>query len=183
MTILEAGFDLLWEQAVLPLLGLFDTGLFLLVSPMKGFPPLFQIAVLASLAAFLSRRLDRLFPEGREKADFETAMEDLASVPKDGSKGLQAAVRNEMRRRADTAYESLLTDRFFALGVTVLLPMFTVLIWIETRLFPEARLVALTGSPHAIPLSGGNGIPAGTTFVLLFNLILLAVWMGNRLRR
>lgn len=94
-------------------------------------------------------------------------------------KAVRTAVYKGLDSEADEAYEHLMLDKFFELGITYLFPMFLFLLWIEYHAFTPDRLEVLTGL-RGLALPGiSQAIGAGAFYLYLYNFILITAVLGR----
>ena len=184
--ILDMAAEWLFGGVILPLLMAVARFISLCFTPISSFSPVFQISVAAVLGAFLSMGLSRRFKGQNAKASearFKERLEAKKSAGDIDDEALRKAVSKGLDREADEAYEHLMLDKFFELGITYLFPMFFFLLWIEYHAFTPEVLQGITGADGLILSGIDTPIGAGTLYLYLFNLILITVALGRWLIR
>lgn len=178
--LLDRLFAILYDNILLPVLHGVAAFLDLLISPLAGHAPALQIAVVAVVAAVISRLLAHRFKSKREKqlqAAFKAKLGDLKHTRELGDARLEKVVRKGLHQEADQIYEKIVLDKFVEMGISYFFPMFFFLIWLEYSRFTPEALQRLTGSPFAWETASGARLSAAYTFVWVFNISLLVLWL------
>ncbi|MCG8471014.1 MAG: hypothetical protein MI742_04055 [Desulfobacterales bacterium] len=173
-------FDLAAEWifggVVIPIMKAVAAFISLCFTPVSSLSPSLQVTLAAFLGALLSMGLTRLrLDKGSKKAEkrFKERLEAKKSAGDIDDKTLRTAVYKGLDQEADEAYEHLMLDKFFELGITYLFPMFLFLLWIEYYAFSPEQLKILTGI-DGLKLPGiSQPIGAGALYLYLYNFILI----------
>ena len=186
MDFLNDIFDLAAEWVfggvVIPLMKFFASFISLCFTPISGLSPVWQVCVAALAGALLSMMLTRL-RKGSASTEAEGRFKDRLAAKRNAraidDKAVRTAVYKGLDQEADDAYEHLMLDKFFELGITYLFPMFLFLLWIEYHAFSPDQLEVLTGGRGlSIP-----GIPqllgAGALYLYLYNVVLITTALGR----
>ncbi len=173
-------FDWLYNNLVAPLLHGVAALLGLLISPLSGYPPHTQIAVVALFGAVLSKIFSKRFKAKREQVlqqEFKEKISSLGYTKYVGNDEIERVVRKGINESADEVYEKIILDKFFEIGISYVLPLFFFLIWLQYDLFTPEKLKALTGSPYAWVTASGLKLSAAYVYLFLYNILLLAFWL------
>jgi len=186
--------DWLFGGVVIPLMKVLAKLISFCFTPVSGFSPVVQVCVAALFGALLSILLTRL-RKGREATDAEGRFKERLAAKRSAreidDKAVRSAVYKGLEREADEAYEHLMLDKFFEMGITYLFPMFLFLLWVEYHAFSPDQLEVLTGSRGLVLPGISQVIGAGALYLYLYNVTLITTalgrWgvrkvIGNRLR-
>jgi len=179
LDILNTLFDPLYEHLIVPCLLALSALLKMLISPLGSLEPRTQIVIVALLGAILSRILANRFRSKREKKlaiEFKEKMANLKYAHDIQDKKLRAVVKKGMSQDADKVYENILLDKFFEMGISYFLPLFSLLIWLEYDYFTAENLKAATGSPYAWVTESGLQLSAAWLYLYAYNIFALAFW-------
>ncbi len=173
-------FEILYNNFILPLLHGIAAFLNFLIRPLSTYSPCVQIAIVAVIAAVISRLIAKRFTSKREKKlcnEFRKKLSTLKYTESVENKKLEKIVRKGIHQEADEIYEKILLDKFIDMGISYFFPLFFFLIWLEYSLFTPENLKSLTGSPYALETASGLKLSAAYVYIYFFNVFLFLFWL------
>lgn len=185
--LLDLAAEWIFGGVVIPLMKALASFISLCFLPVSGLSPAWQVGVAALVGALLSMGLTRMRKKGAStwaEGRFKERLAAKQRAREIDDNTVRSAVCKGLESEADEAYEHLMLDRFFELGITYLFPMFLFLLWIEYHAFSPDQLEALTGT-RGIAFSGiSQPIGAGALYLYLYNGVLITAtlgrWVGKR---
>ncbi|SCY85284.1 hypothetical protein [Desulfoluna spongiiphila] len=180
--ILDLAADWIFGGVVIPLMKALASLISLCFAPLSGASPALQVCVAALVGALLSMGLTRM-RKGKAGTTAAKRFKERLSAKQQAreidDKTVRSAVYKGLDREADEAYEHLMLDKFFEMGITYLFPMFLFLLWVEYHAFTPDHLEALTGSRGLMLPGISQAIGAGALYLYLYNVTLITTALGR----
>jgi hypothetical protein len=176
------GAEWIFGGLVIPLMKCLASLISLCFAPVSGLSPAWQICVAALLGALLSMVLTRMRKGGavtEAEGRFKERLAAKRSVREIDDKAVRSAVYKGLDQDADEAYEHVMLDTFFEMGVTYLFPMFLFLLWVEYYAVSPDQLAVLTGRPGLVLPGISQTIGAGALYLYLYNFTLITAALGR----
>ena len=180
--ILDLVAEWVFGGVVIPLMKGLASLISLCFTPVSMLSPAWQVCVAALLGALLSMLL-MWVRNGAGASEAEGRFKERLAAKRSArvidDKAVRRVVCKGLDQEADDAYEHLMLDKFFEMGITYLFPMFLFLLWIEYHAFSPDKLELLTGSTGLLIPGIPQAIGAGALYLYLFNFVLLTTALGR----